>query len=222
MLHQLKPHAVRIAEAQVRSPEVDVLLRDNALAQQTLPPVRQRTDRDGEGCGNRLSRAATSFLRSRPGEEGEDRAGRSDVVAEVEVIRSRVVEVDCLLDEAEPQNLRIEVQVALGIGRDCCDVMKTYDGGFHDSLLWSVLRLIPGREDKEIFFARRQNVCCDQCQCCQLLRCVCVDCLHLLFKLSKVAEGLGTLIDRKRTHPKLQICAVFLKGRNNHASTFLC
>ena len=63
-----------------------------------------------------------------PGEEGEDGAGGAEVVAEVEVVGAGVVEVDGALDEAEAEDLGVEVEVGLGVGGDGGDVVKTDDG----------------------------------------------------------------------------------------------
>ena len=59
-----------------------------------------------------------------PGEEGEDGAGIAGLVAIIEVIGARIVEIDGLLDEAQPQHAGIEVEVARGRTGDGRDVMN--------------------------------------------------------------------------------------------------
>ena len=54
--------------------------------------------------------------------------GEPSVVAEVEVVGAGVVEVDGALDEAEAEDLGVEVEVGLGVGGDGGDVVKTDDG----------------------------------------------------------------------------------------------
>src|ERR1700712_4041356 len=71
-------------------------------------------------------------LRSvRPGKEGQDGARSASVVAEVEVIGSWIVEVNCLLDESETEHLRVEIQVALRVRSNGRDVVKA-GNRFHD------------------------------------------------------------------------------------------
>jgi hypothetical protein len=82
-------------------------------------------------------RPATAFRRSWPRKEGQDRAGRAEVIAEIKVVRARVIEVDGPLYEPKSEDLRVKVEVALRVGCDCCDVMKTYDSTSHDEVLLS-------------------------------------------------------------------------------------
>jgi hypothetical protein len=51
----------------------------------------------------------------RPGKEGEDGAGSACVVAEIEVVATGIVEVDCALDETEAQHLGVEVEIRLRV-----------------------------------------------------------------------------------------------------------
>jgi len=73
----------------------------------------------------------------RPGEEGHDGAGGAGVVAEVEVVGAGVVEVDGALDQAETEDLGVEVQVALWVGGDGGDVVEAEDGFWHGIALLS-------------------------------------------------------------------------------------
>src|SRR5438874_1879473 len=78
------------------------------------------------GQPDRLERAAAepAALGARPFEERDQRAGASDLVAEVEVVAVRVVEVDRLLDEREPE-LPIEVERLLRVRADARDVVES-------------------------------------------------------------------------------------------------
>jgi hypothetical protein len=61
--------------------------------------------------------------RTRELEEREDRAGRPALIAVVEVVDVRGVEVHGLLDHTQPQQPGVEVDVPWRIGRDAGDVV---------------------------------------------------------------------------------------------------
>src|SRR5262245_52806018 len=63
-----------------------------------------------------------------PREEGEDGAGMALLVAVVEVVRARVIEIDGLLHEAEPQDARVKLQVSGCAPGDGGDVMDAGHG----------------------------------------------------------------------------------------------
>src|SRR5436190_23812758 len=76
-------------------------------------------------CGRRhLARSNDASRRVRPRKEGQDRAGRADLVAEVKVVRAGIVEVHGELDESQAEDRRVKVQVALRITGDGGDVMN--------------------------------------------------------------------------------------------------
>src|SRR5262249_56687277 len=80
--------------------------------------VRQRAYRAcGDAKGRLLCKAAPAAPRRGvlPGEEGEDGAGLADLIAVVQVIGARIVEVHRSLDEAQPGDERVEVQIARGL-----------------------------------------------------------------------------------------------------------
>jgi hypothetical protein len=56
-------------------------------------------------------------------EEGQDRAWRAALVAEVQVVDVGLIEVDRLLDQAQAEHPRIEVDVARGVRGDRRDVV---------------------------------------------------------------------------------------------------
>jgi hypothetical protein len=59
-----------------------------------------------------------------PREEGKDCAGSADLVSIVEMVGTRIVEIDGAFDEAQAQRSRVEVEIVPCIARDCGDVMK--------------------------------------------------------------------------------------------------
>jgi hypothetical protein len=65
----------------------------------------------------------------RPGvlEEGEVGAGASHLVAVEEVVHARIVLVDRLRGQTEPEHARVEVDVPRGIARDRRDVVDAVE-----------------------------------------------------------------------------------------------
>src|ERR1700730_7157173 len=63
-----------------------------------------------------------------PLKEGEDGAGMADPVAIVEMIGAGIVEVHRLLDEAQPDDARVEIQTARGLAGNGRDVMNARHG----------------------------------------------------------------------------------------------
>src|ERR1700722_10758371 len=63
-----------------------------------------------------------------PGEEGQDGAGRTGLVAKVKVIGQGIVEVDGLLDKTQPEVARIKPQVLDWITADCGHMMDAWHG----------------------------------------------------------------------------------------------
>jgi hypothetical protein len=60
-----------------------------------------------------------------PNEKCEDCARPTGLIAIVEVIGPRVIEVDRPLDQAEAQDVPVEVQVVGRISGNCGDVVKS-------------------------------------------------------------------------------------------------
>jgi hypothetical protein len=63
-------------------------------------------------------------MSARPRKKRQDRAWRRVRVAEVEVIRPGIVEIDRAFDQREAEHFQIKVQAVLRVGRDGRDVMK--------------------------------------------------------------------------------------------------
>ena len=143
---QLDLHAVRIGEGENLLGAVEArsgALDEDTLVAQALLPVVDGALRDAEGGVGDLTGAGVSAAGVRPGEEGQDGAGRSGVVAEIEVVGAGVVEVDGALDEAKAEDLGVEVEVALRVRGDGGDVVKTDDGFEHVDGSFPGCRLLP-------------------------------------------------------------------------------
>src|SRR6266496_2197303 len=116
-----------------RGPALRGALIPDPVPYQPLDPEPERRREYREGGDRNLAGALSPAPGPGPGEEGQDAAGRADLVAEVEVIGLRVVEVHRTLDQAEPEQAGVEIQVSLRVTRDGGDVMKAEDAG-HDTL----------------------------------------------------------------------------------------
>ena len=68
-------------------------------------------------------------------EEGQDGAGAAGLVTVIQVIGTGVVEVDGLLDEAEPEDTPVEVEVAGDRAREGRDVVEAGCG--HGDSSWT-------------------------------------------------------------------------------------
>jgi hypothetical protein len=64
---------------------------------------------------------------ARPGKKREEAPGTASLVAKIEVIGSRIVEVYRALYQPEAQEASVEVEVSLRITRDGGDVMDAAD-----------------------------------------------------------------------------------------------
>src|SRR5690349_8444919 len=119
------PTADDLEEQSIRISKGDHLFRVRALAaahgtlvgnpmpNETLDPEADRARQHRERGHRDLSCADTSATRAGPGEERHDAPRGADLVAVVEVIGLRIVEVDRALDESEAKEAGVEVDVAL-------------------------------------------------------------------------------------------------------------
>ena len=107
---------------------------DDAVALEFYDPVLERLGGDEERGGVDHAGAAPSGRGHGEGEEGEDRAGTAVRVAEIEVVGAGIVEIDGELDQAEPEDAGVEIDAALGVGRDRGDVVDAGDGVGHGGL----------------------------------------------------------------------------------------
>src|SRR3954454_17669817 len=80
--------------------------------------VRRRSGFGGE------PRALLALRHATPREEGQKRRRATLLIAVVEVVGVRGVEVDGLLDQSQPEHLGVEVDVALRLGCDRGDMVQ--------------------------------------------------------------------------------------------------
>src|SRR5258708_20310463 len=96
----------------------------HALCEEAMSPKANGAHRYSERglpCETDTGATRSGIL---PREEGQDRAGVADLVAIIEMVGGRIVEVDCLLDEAKPEGAAIEVQVTPGVAGTRVHVMN--------------------------------------------------------------------------------------------------
>ncbi len=85
----------------------------HALLDEALFPKSEGGGGDAEGGVGDFAGTGGAATDPGPGKEREDGAWAAEVVAEVEVVGSGVVEVDGPLDEAEAEDLGVEVEIGL-------------------------------------------------------------------------------------------------------------
>jgi len=109
------------------------------LSDQSFDPEADRAGKYRERGDSYLASTLSSSPRIRPGEESENAPWVSLLITEVEVIGGRVVEVYGTLDEPEPEDAGVEIEIPLGIARDTGDVVNTGSAEAHrvDSCLAS-------------------------------------------------------------------------------------
>src|SRR5277367_6172489 len=126
-----KLHAVWVGEGEDFFVEAAAgALDEDSVVEKAFFPVIDGGKRDAEGGPGYFASAGEPAGGVRPGKEGKDGAGGSGVVSEIEMVGARVIEVDGALDEAQAENIGIEVQITLRIGGDSGDVVESDDGGW--------------------------------------------------------------------------------------------
>src|ERR1700704_3299335 len=98
----------------------DWLLELHSFLDQSLYPKTDRARKNGKRRDGNLSTAS----RIRPGEKSQNAARRSGLVAEIEMIGCRIVEVHGALDEPHAEDTGIEIEISLRIARDTGNVMN--------------------------------------------------------------------------------------------------
>ena len=118
---QLVAQALEVREGQ--RAVLGALGGDVGVGQACGPEVERLVGRDAPLDG--VDHAVAGLAEGRAGEleEGQDRAGRAALVAEVQVVDVGLIEVDRLLDQAQAEHARIEVDVARGVRGDRRDVV---------------------------------------------------------------------------------------------------
>jgi hypothetical protein len=97
-----------------------------------------------------FAHATTSGGGSLPRKESQDRSGAAGLIAIIEMIGGRIIEIDGPLDEAESEDLSVEIEIPLRIGSNRCNVMKTYDRFQHSVQLQSFVisrKALPNKRD---------------------------------------------------------------------------
>ncbi len=99
----------------------------NAPANTQLNPVESRT------LSFDLAGAASSASRSRPRKKCQDCSGRPAPIAEIKMVRSRIIKIHRAFDETQTENPDIKIEIPLWIAGDCSDVMKSRDFTVHQA-----------------------------------------------------------------------------------------
>ena len=127
-----------------------------------LQPEIDRVWRNGERGRIDLAGASNPAARARPRKKRQNRSWRATVIAEIEVICPRVIEVDGALNEAQTEHQDIKIQVSLRIACDRCYVVEPANFALHVRAFHARARLFvtnvfvvePGsRRAQEISFA---------------------------------------------------------------------
>src|SRR5450759_4922928 len=100
------------------------LLELHSLLDQSLDPEADRAGKDRKRCNSDLTAALSAAMRIRPRKKSKDAAGTSRFIAEVEMIGGRIVEVHGALDEPQPEDAGVEIEISLRIARDTGNVMN--------------------------------------------------------------------------------------------------
>jgi len=66
---------------------------------------------------------ANPASRTRPRKKGENSSRRAVIIAEVKMVRSRIVKIDGALDETQTEKRDVKIEVPLGIACDRSDAM---------------------------------------------------------------------------------------------------
>ena len=86
---------------------------------------------DRERCCCDLAGAANAASCSRPGKKSENRSRGAAIIAEVEMVRSRIVKIDGTLHETQTEKPDIKIEIPLRIAGDRSDVMKSRNFAVH-------------------------------------------------------------------------------------------
>ena len=102
-------------------------LKRDSVTHQPLDPESQCARQHGERRDGDLARPLAPGSRAGPGEEGHDAPRIADLIAEVEMVGLRIVEVHGALHQPETEQPHVEVEVLLRVTRDRGDVMDAED-----------------------------------------------------------------------------------------------
>ena len=95
---------------------------------ETIQPVLDRLWWNGESSRFDLTGTTNPTASTWPRKKCQDCSGCASRVPEIEVISTRVIEIDRAFHETQTQNSDVKIQIALGIARNRSNVMKSGDG----------------------------------------------------------------------------------------------
>lgn len=93
------------------------------MLSQALFPISDRGGRNGETCRNHLPEAAAASARAGPRKKCDRRSWPSGAIAEIEMIRRRIIEVNRAFHKAKAEHARVEIEIRLWLGRDGGNMM---------------------------------------------------------------------------------------------------
>src|SRR5439155_11537031 len=102
------------------------------LLLQTIQPVADRIWRDRKCSGLDLSDATMSAPHAWPRKECQNCSWCAARIAKVKMITARIIEIDRALDQTQPEQSDVEIQVTLRIAGNSGDVMKSGNFIIHD------------------------------------------------------------------------------------------
>ena len=94
------------------------------ISDESLDPEPDGAGKDRERRNGNLSRSLATATSIRPRKERHDTSGGAFSIAEIEMVGGGVVEVDGSLDEPEPEDASVEVEITLGVAGNARDVMN--------------------------------------------------------------------------------------------------
>src|SRR5699024_5079198 len=87
----------------------------DVLCPETLLPETQIALRHSESDSADLAAAFSAVIIIRPWEESDDRPRRRIVTCKIQMILTRVVEIDRLLDQSESQDISVQSQIFIRV-----------------------------------------------------------------------------------------------------------
>ena len=113
----------------------DVCSRRDVVLLKALQPITERVGRNRERGRFDLAGPAASAARARPRKECENRSRRAAVVAEIEMIASRIVKIHSAFNETQTEKSHVKIEVPLRIAGNRSNVMKSANFVFHQTTM---------------------------------------------------------------------------------------
>src|SRR5262245_61261519 len=88
------------------------------LLDEAMSPKADRAFRHPEDGLHALADTEPTRVGMLPWEEGQDGAGLAHLVAVVEMVGSRIVEIDRPLDQTQAEHAAVEIEIAAGLAGD--------------------------------------------------------------------------------------------------------